>query len=312
MNAAVVDVAVAVLQQDNGEFLLARRPAGKPYAGYWEFPGGKIEAGEEVLHALARELAEELGIVPRRAYPWITRVFAYPHATVRLHFCRVPQWSGTPHAHEHLDLRWQTAERVEVKPMLPANAPVLKALRLPTVYGITHGEGLGERVLLERLDTALDRGLRLLQVREKRLERGELRRFAAEVLARARAHGAMVLINGDWELAAELGAHGVHLTSTQLMTIPSRPGLEWCGASCHNAAELACAAELGLDFVVLGPVLPTASHPGAPNLGWQRFFKLVRDYPLPVYALGGLRPSDLETAWAHGAHGISMLRAVWE
>lgn len=303
---------MAVLQRDRGEFLLARRPAGKPYAGYWEFPGGKLEPGEDVLHALGRELTEELGIVPRRAYPWITRVFAYPHATVRLHFCRVPQWSGTLHPHEHVDLRWQTAERVDAEPMLPANAPVLKALRLPTVYGITHGAGLGKAVLLDHLDTALDRGLRLLQVREKHLERGELRDFAAEVLRRARGHGATVLINGDWELAAELGADGVHLTSAQLMTVPSRPRLEWCGASCHNPLELARAAELELDFVVLGPVLPTASHPGAPVLGWQRFSELVRDYPLPVYALGGLRPENLETAWAHGAHGISMLRAIWE
>jgi 8-oxo-dGTP diphosphatase len=91
-----LDVAAAVIQRPDGAFLLARRPAGKVYAGYWEFPGGKIEAGEPAAEALARELREELGIEPRTAYPWLTREYVYPHAAVRLHFFRVTACHGDP------------------------------------------------------------------------------------------------------------------------------------------------------------------------------------------------------------------------
>ena len=103
----LVEVAAAVLQRPDGSFLLAQRPTGKIWAGYWEFPGGKIEAGEAPYHALIRELREELGIEVETAYPWITRVFTYPHATVRLNFFRVMAWRGELHPHEGQKFAWQ-------------------------------------------------------------------------------------------------------------------------------------------------------------------------------------------------------------
>src|SRR4030066_1121313 len=96
----IVEVAAAILQRPDGSFLLAQRPPDKIWAGYWEFPGGKIEPGETPYHALVRELREELGITVTTAYPWITRVFTYPHATVRLNFFRVTAWGGELHPHE--------------------------------------------------------------------------------------------------------------------------------------------------------------------------------------------------------------------
>jgi 8-oxo-dGTP diphosphatase len=95
------------------------------------------------------------------------------------------------------------------------------------------------------------------------------------------------------------------------MSLETRPDLTWVGASCHDAAELARAAELELDFVALGPVLPTTSHQGAAHLGWERFQHLIADYPLPVFALGGLTPADLETARRCGAHGIALRSGAW-
>ncbi|MDQ3186941.1 MAG: NUDIX domain-containing protein, partial [Pseudomonadota bacterium] len=118
--------------------LLARRPEGKPYAGYWEFPGGKVKHGEPLLQALRRELLEELGIYVEHAYPWITRVFTYPHATVRLCFYRVMEWHGEPHPYENQKLSWQFIDNIGVEPMLPANALVLRALDLPSIYAITN------------------------------------------------------------------------------------------------------------------------------------------------------------------------------
>lgn len=307
----VVEVAAAVLLQADGTFLLAQRPEGKPWAGYWEFPGGKIEPGESPRHALERELHEELGITVTAATPWITRVFAYPHATVRLHFFRVTGWQGTLHGRENQQFVWQHLSETTVSPLLPANAPVLRALALPQVYAISHASALGEAEFLRRLDAALLRGTRLIQLREKDWSRERLAGLAHAVIERARPYGAQVLLNADIELAHTVGADGVQLTGAQLASLPARPDLACCGASCHNAEELQRAAELGLDFALLSPVLPTLSHPGAAHLGWEKFAELVRDLPMPVYALGGLKPEDMETAQQYGAHGIALLRQAW-
>lgn len=306
-----IEVAAAVILNHRGEFLLAQRPAGKPYAGYWEFPGGKIEACEAAAAALQRELHEELGIGVIAAYPWLTRDFDYPHAAVRLRFFRVTRWSGEPRGRERQQLAWQAVRNVTVAPLLPANGPVLRALELPHVYGITCAGELGRELFLARLELALQNGLRLVQVREKQLADGALRAFASEVVALGRRNGALVVVNGAPDIAAQIRADGVHLTASQLMAAASRPGCDWCGASCHDATELARARELGVDFVVLGPVSATPGHPGAKLLGWQRFAQLISDCPLPVYALGGMRVADLERAWSCGAHGVAMMRAAW-
>jgi len=307
----VVDVAAAVIERDDGSFLLAQRPQGKAYAGYWEFPGGKVKAGEPVAEALRRELHEELGIDLVQAYPWITRVYSYPHATVRLHFHRVLKWQGEPHPHEEQTLAWQRCGALSVAPMLPANAPVLKALSLPIVYAITHAWETGVERALAQLDDALAKGLRLVQIREGKLERLTREAFAAQVVRRVHAMGGIVLVNSDEQLAGRIGADGVHLPAQALMAAWQRPQFEWCGASCHDAAELARAAELGVDFAVLGPVVETTGHPDLPGIGLQRFCDLAGGRPLPVFALGGMRLSDLDSARARGAHGVAMIRGAW-
>ncbi len=304
----VIEVAVAVITRSDGSFLLARRPEGKPYAGYWEFPGGKVEPGESSLHALNRELMEELGIHIELAYPWITRVFTYAHATVRLYFYKLVKWHGELYAYENQELFWQSAGEVGVAPMLPANVPVLRALNLPPVYIITNAAELGVQVSLMQIESSFQQGSRLVQVREQVMIKDELRAFAHQVVELAHRHGAQVLVNDDVELSREIGVDGVHFSSVQLMGLSSRPNTNWCGASCHNSEELFHAEQLGMDFVVLGPVLPTLSHPGSAPLGWRKFAALIHDFSLPVYALGGLRLEDLTTAWEHGGHGIAMMR----
>ena len=306
-----VEVAAAVITGPDGRFLLGQRPAGKVYAGYWEFPGGKIEPGEAPLAALKRELHEELGIEVELAYPWLTRDYDYAHAAVRLRFFRVVRWSGSLHGRENQRFAWQLPDAISVDPLLPANAPILRALRLPPVYAISNAAELGEQEYLALLERALTGGLKLLQVREKKMTGRDFLRFSTQVVRLAHARGARVLANADIKLAQEAGADGVHLTSEQLNQVSRRPALDLVGASCHNAGELARAQALGVDFVVLGPVRPTPSHPGATGIGWDLFATLLNDCPLPVYALGGLRPADLETAWCCGAHGISMMRAAW-
>jgi len=164
---------------------------------------------------------------------------------------------------------------------------------------------------LNGLQAKLDGGLKLIQLREKSLAREEMFSLAKRVLTLAHAYGAKVLINHDVALTQELGADGVHLTSTQLSELKERPDLNWCAASCHSVEDLRRAEILGCDFAVLSPVLPTLSHPGAPHLGWDGFAAITSGSSIPVYALGGMKPGDVQAAWRHGAHGIALLRQAW-
>ena len=200
---------------------------------------------------------------------------------------------------------------VTVSPVLPANAPILRALSLPPLYAISNVQALGEDEFLRRLEFALQDGLRLVQLREKNLSRDEFRRLALRVMALAHKHGAMVLLNGDVALAQELEADGVQLTGTQLAELHERPEVNWCAASCHSAEELRRAEALGCDFALLSPVLPTQTHPGALHLGWNGFAATAAGASIPIFALGGLRIEDTETAWQHGAHGVALLSQAW-
>ena len=321
--AEVTEAAVGIIQASDGLVLLGQRPAGKPWSGYWEFPGGKIEAGEAPAHALVRELQEELGITPTLYYPWITRTYDYeakynsqgelesPAKTVKLHFFIITEWAGEPAGLEQQALSWQNPECVTVGPMLPANAPILTGLGLSSVYAITNLYELGEEVFFVRLRAALARGLKMIQIREKQLSSEQLMQFVRKVMAEARPYSAKVLINSDLDLAQKSGAAGVHFSSAQLMALQSKPLGLLCGASCHHQDELMQAARLGLDYVVLSPVQPTKSHPQASALGWECFAQLIAGYSLPVYALGGMQLNDLHHARSEGAHGIALQRAIW-
>lgn len=306
----ILNVAVGVLHQADGRVLLTERPAGKPWAGYWEFPGGKIEPGESVLQALTRELHEELGIDVDRACPWITFEYAYPEKRVRLHFYRVVVWHGSPHGRETQRMSWENPSAVGVAPLLPANESVLRALSLPPMYAITNAAKLGVEVFMERLRSALDGGVRLIQVREPTMTPAQQAEFAQQVVTLAHAHGARVLVNGDMAVTQRAAADGVHLQASQLMKLDAPPAGLWA-ASCHDSRELARAAQLNASFVVLSPVLPTPTHPVAAGMGWAQFAELTCDYPLPVYALGGMKPELLDTAMQHGAHGIALLSGIW-
>ena len=314
----IINVAVAILQRKNdhgqNEFLLASRPQGKGWAGWWEFPGGKIESGETPEHALSRELIEELGIKPSITQQWLVRQYDYPETndaiakTVRLHFYFVTAWQGEPMPHEGQLLSWQVADNITVSPILPANTPIMRALALPPVYAISNVAEMGESAYLDALQAALNKGLRLVQIREKYAQKEELIKTAKQIIALAKPYGAKVLISQDIALARDLGAHGVHLPSQDLMLLKTKPAALMVSASCHNEAELLHAENLHLDFVVLSPVKSTLSHPEAEPIGWQAFAEMAQKITLPVYALGGMTLPDLPMALSYGARGIALLR----
>jgi len=164
---------------------------------------------------------------------------------------------------------------------------------------------------LRLLDRALDRGLKLVQVRDKSLPPAERKKFAARVIERARRKDAKVLLNSDLALARELSADGVHYTAAGLMSLDEKPAGLLAAASCHTSGELAQAERLGLDFAVLGSINPTTSHPGAAVLGWTGFAQIGRGAGIPVFAIGGVNREDMEQGRAAGAHGLAMIRGAW-
>ena len=299
----MIEVAAAVIQRSDGRFLLALRPQGKVYAGYWEFPGGKVEPGEAAERALARELHEELGIDVRASYPWITREHVYPHGHVRLNFYRVLDWGGEPHPREDQAIAWQAIDAPMASPMLPANAPVLASLALPHEYATSDAARLGIAPMLERLQRRLEEGLKLLQIREPELDAQARELFTAQALGLAHRYGCKVLVK-----APHAGADGIHYTARELRQLERRPAGTLAAASCHTRPELERAMALELDFAVVGPVLEKG---GAAPLGWPGFAALVRGSTIPVYAIGGLAPAAMQDAWRAGAHGLAMIRGSW-
>lgn len=321
ISSKIVDVAVGLILREDGTLLLGDRPMDKPWPGWWELPGGKLEPGETVMQALARELDEELGIQVTRATPWITYVHAYPHTTVRLAFCRVTGWEGEPRGLEGQKLGWLTPqEALATEMLLPAALPPLNWMQLPERYAVTAiGEPGRLPAFLQRLDAALAAGLKLVQLREPGWPGGPgtatLHDAMGQVLARCRAAGARLLVNSahppDWWREAD----GVHLRAADAALLAERPALPGAqalvGVSAHDADELRRAGLLKADFAVLGPVAPTASHPGQAGMGWARFAELNRHAGLPVFAIGGQSPDTEEQAREHGAHGIAGIRGLY-
>jgi len=306
-----IHVVAAVITDPRGRILLARRGDGRDLAGLWEFPGGKREPGETSEAALIRELQEELAITVQVGAPLIEVPQQYPDKRLRLDVRQVSAWSGTPRGLEGQALAWVVPEKLSRYPMPPADRPVVAALLQPDRYLITpepHGDG---SQWLAQLSAALSAGVRRVQLRAHAMEPAQWHALAAEAVRRCRKAGVEVLVNGDLQLARALGT-GLHLRAPQLAgheSIKLEGGP--LAASCHDAYELHAAQALGCDFVVLGPVQRTASHPEATPMGWDQFARLRESVSLPIYALGGLAPADIPESRRHGAQGIAAISGLW-
>ena len=270
------------------------------------------EPGESPEAALARELREELGIEVEIGDPLIAVPQRYPHKRLRLDVRHIRAWQGSAKGHEGQALAWVPPARLASYPMPPADIPVVAALLQPDRYLVTPDPGSDGRAWLRCLDDALQSGIRRVQLRARNRLPEDWEKLAGEAAVLCRQAGAEVLLNGDVALAARLGT-GVHLQAAQLRGFGSRPlpGGQLVAASCHDADELALAEALACDFAVLGPVRPTATHPGAPTLGWEGFAALREGVSLPLYALGGMKPADIAAARQHGAQGIAAIRGLW-
>lgn len=333
----VIEVAVGVVIRADGAVLIGQRLAGKPYAGWWEFPGGKFEPGEDAAAALARELDEELGIAVRVSEPWVVREHVYPHGHVRLHFRRVVDWTGEVRSREGQAFVWQPPHAVTVGPLLPAAIAPIDWLRLAPVYAISNAGPSGTAAWLTDLDARLTGAdpVRLVLLREPALLDAAFATLFEDTATRCERAGARLLVSSrhPWSFAEAAGRRtggGIHLTSRDLRAAdaldrpdripgepgtdaahPGRPAVPLVAASCHTAADLAAAGRIGADVAVCGPVLPTRSHPGAAVMGWDGLQATLAATPVPTYALGGLTPADLALARRAGAHGLAAQRGAW-
>lgn len=308
-----VHVAAAVIRGADQQILIARRANDQHQGGLWEFPGGKVEAGEAVRDALARELAEELGIRVRAARPLIQVRHDYPDKQVLLDVWEVSAFDGEPHGAEGQPLAWVSARELLDYEFPAANQPIVAAARLPEHYLITP-QGLEPGELLHGVRQALAGGVRLIQLRAPQMFDAQYRDLAVDIQGLC-AGKAQLMLKGPLEWLGDFPAAGWHLTAAQLRQYAEQgrpfPASRWLAASCHGAEELELAARMGVDFVTLSPLQATQTHPEAQPLGWGAARELLQGFNRPAYLLGGVGPADLQQAWQIGAQGVAGIRAFW-
>ncbi len=307
-------MVAALIEDDQGRWLLAQRRPEQHLAGLWEFPGGKCEQEESGFLALRRELHEELGIEIDSAAALMTVIEPRASGDLHLQAWRVLGYRGTPEPREKQAIRWLKPGEWPLAELAPADLPIARALALGSRYLITPDAAeLTESTLLAGIRTALAAGVRAVRLRcadyRTRLPLNRIR-HCEDLVSR---HGGTFIVDlADISQCAHPGT-GIHLRAHELGNLSSRP----CAAgtlllaSCHSAAELAAAERLGVDVAVLSPLHATTSHPGTVALGWSDFGRLHQGTRLPLFALGGLGPGDLVPARVAGALGIAGISGLW-
>jgi len=308
-----IHVAAAAIFDKQQRVLIARRPDHVHQGGLWEFPGGKVEDGESVSEALARELGEEVGIRVQQSRPLIRVYHDYPDKSVLLDVWRVDAFQGVAHGREGQPCEWVEPERLGEFSFPEANDPIVRAVQLPDRYLITPDPDGNNESFLGQLEHCLGNGIRLVQLRAKSLSQDDYIDLASKAKSLCAVHGAKLILNSDPALVSVVGADGVNLTGDRLVALRDRPlpANKWVSASCHTVEDLNQAEKIHVDFAMLSPVQATKSHPDARPIGWQHFQSLCEHAPFPVYALGGVGPNDLEQSFSCGAQGIAAIRALW-
>jgi len=309
-----IQVAAGVIRDGAGRVLIAKRPVHVHQGDLWEFPGGKLEHGETTFTALRRELREELDIEALDSEPLLCIRHAYPDQDLVLHVQEVARFAGRPRGMQGQPIRWVEPDKLPDYAFPAANRPIIAAARLPSCYAILEDDAGNPEELRRRLGMLVERGVRMIQLRARRLPSPQYGAFAEFATAFCRARGVSLLLNAAPELVLQTGADGLHLRAEHLRGLRRRPldDNHWVGASCHDPEELRMAERIGADFAVLGPVCPTLTHPGVVALGWEHFADWVEDISIPVFALGGLSPAQAGLARLHGGQGVAGIRGFLE
>lgn len=319
MSKPVINVVVGVLYDQQGQFLLAQRPADKSWAGWWEFPGGKIEAGESGFDALVREFKEELDITVNQATPWLRFTHHYSEQRVNLYWFKIHDWQGTPKSMEQQTLAWHSPDSAaNLDQVLAASVQPIRWLGLSPYYAVTpQAPAVPLTLLQSNLEHLREVGVTLVQFRHGDWPTGpqcpELYARFQATLSHCRQLGITLLVNSIHPKSWWQEADGVQLRAADAVQCEARPLStdKWVSVSAHHLADILYAQVIEADFIVLGHVKPSPSHPLDTPLGWSAFSDLAAEAGRPVYAIGGLRPEDLAEAKQHHAHGIAGISAFW-
>jgi 8-oxo-dGTP diphosphatase len=302
-----VRVSAGILIKNN-KILLTQRLKTQPYPYFWEFPGGKKKDRESYFSCLKRELHEEIGINVKDAKKWIQRQYVRDGINIKIIFYIVHSWSGKISAKEVNDYRWidpKTNDSI-LKKILPKNKYLLKALRLPPFYLISNFDELRYKIKKINLSEKV-----FLQIREKELKKHDVE-FIYESL---RDKDKLTLIQNFDNKTQLKNVKNIHLPSKYLKKEAIKKiknKYKLIGASVHNLKELRLAESLGVDYILVGPVLKTKSHDKAKPIGWSKFNEIANESDTPVYALGGMCFEHLASALRNGAVGISSKSKLWD
>jgi 8-oxo-dGTP diphosphatase len=305
-----ISIVIGIIKNNGGEIFITRRHNDLHQGGLWEFAGGKVENGETLQTALARELKEEIDITVVSAKPLICLQHDYSDRIVKLHVFEITEYAGIPQSLLGQESVWVKIADLDNYEFPAANRVILNALKLPNYYAILNDDSSD---LILKLQHLLSQNIKLIQARLKNLTELQVLEFLEVALPLCQKNEAILLINSAVKKAFEMPSNGVHLTSFDLLNLKKRPeNLTWLSASCHNLEELKHAEKMGVDFVVLAPVFKTKTHPETEPLGWNAFSEFVLEANLPVYALGGLQKSDLDTAKNCDAQGIAGISTFFD
>ncbi|MGI0117377.1 Nudix family hydrolase [Zooshikella sp. RANM57] len=311
-----VHVAVAVIVNTSGEVLIAKRASHQHQGDKWEFPGGKVELGEEVTDALVRECKEELNITVKPSRRLIAITHDYGDKCVMLDVWYVDHLSGQPVGLEGQPIRWVSTDTLWSYTFPSANKPIIRAIQLPSEYVIT-GDFTDYDELFIKVKRIIGHGHKLIQFRAPQLSEQDYLAIASELLLFCEAAGCRLMLKGSPQSVYQLGGKGLHLTAQQLKLVsatdlePFKQPNYLLAASCHNEAEIRLAEQLGVDLITLSPIKHTQSHPTLQPLSDAERDLLTQKATIPVYWLGGMSQDQLSLAWSLGAQGIASIRAHW-
>jgi len=307
-----IEVAVGVIKQAQ-QVLVGQRLVKDRYYQKWEFPGGKLDQGEQPIEALNRELSEELGVQVLSARPLITLEHDYPDRQVRLFVFLIDKFSGEPKGVEGQAIKWVDPTECHKLDFLAANTAIVNAIELPALHMISNIKSYSLENSLEVLKHYQEKGVYrfALHLREPDLSLSEYQEYLE--MFRVAANSALIFLNGDPDMAFDLGFDGVQLNRERSKQYGNRQQLPkfWIGVSCHNVTEIKHAQKIG-DFAFLSPVNQTSSHPKIEPLGWSAFAEIVRSAKLPCYALGGVGEQDIDQVYLHGGQGVAAISSVWK
>lgn len=313
MSDKTVHVAVAVIVNKDEQVFIAKRPDHVHQGGLWEFPGGKLEAGEDVLQALSREIKEELNIEILNPISLIKIKHQYKDKSVLLDVWLIKEYLGIPQGMEGQAVYWKNINDLNPNDFPEANMPIIKMLQLPELYMITGAfDGIDD--FKNKLTAALKSTKRIVQLRCKSMtDMDEYLEYAKTAKVICDQSDAVLLLNTEVDVFNKTAANGLHLNSQALFEYDKRPIAKekLLSVSCHNESEMKQAEKLGADILLLSPVKETSSHPGVAGIGWEQFSSLVQAVSCPVYALGGMSIADLNDAKKYNAQGIAAISSLW-